>query len=124
MKRLFRSTVTIIVLLITLMSTGCGEETEQKQREEAVQQEEVDLTVEVPVLKVGHCNHDHHSAVFVSALRGNEMKELYGVYLEPLGESYYALIEDGKKILEIEFVQSQGAINVPNNMVAGFSISV
>lgn len=119
MKRLFQSAVTIIVLLITAMNTGCGEETEQNQQEEAVLQEEVDLTVEVPLLKVGHCNHDHHTAVFVSALRGSEMKELYGIYLEPLGQSYYALIEDGKKILEIEFVQSQGAINVPNNMVAG-----
>jgi NitT/TauT family transport system substrate-binding protein len=46
------------------------------------------------------------------------MRDLYGIYLEPLGEKYYALIEDGSKILEIEFVQSQGAINLPNNMVA------
>jgi len=118
-KRLFRSAVIIIVLLITAISTGCGEQTEQNQQEEAVQQEEVDITVEVPLLKVGHCNHDHHSAVFISALRGDEMKELFGIYLVHLGESYYALVEDGKKILEIEFVQSQGAINVPNNMVAG-----
>ncbi len=77
------------------------------------------MTVEVPLLQVGHCNHDHHSAVFISALRGEKMKELYGIYLEPLGESYYALVEDDRKILEIQFVQSQGAINVPNNMVAG-----
>ena len=36
-----------------------------------------------------------------------------------MGESYYALVENGAKVLEIELVQSQGAINVPNNMVAG-----
>ncbi|OPL18036.1 MAG: hypothetical protein AVO35_07715 [Candidatus Aegiribacteria sp. MLS_C] len=78
-----------------------------------------DLSTEVPLLKIGYCNHDHHSAVFVSALRGEAMRDAYGIYLEPLGESYYALVENGEKVLEIELVQSQGAINVPNNMVAG-----
>jgi len=37
----------------------------------------------------------------------------------PMGEQFYALIENDIKIAEIEFIQSQGAINVPNNMVAG-----
>lgn len=119
MKRLFKSAVVILVLTSILLNTGCGSEAEQRQPEEAGSETEVDLTVEVPLLKVGHCNHDHHSAVFIAALRGEEMKELYGIYLVHLGESYYALVENEKKILEIQFVQSQGAINVPNNMVAG-----
>lgn len=78
-----------------------------------------DLSAEVPLLKVGYCNHDHHSAVFVSALRGDAMRDAYGICLVPLGERYYALVENGVKVLEMELVQSQGAINVPNNMVAG-----
>ena len=119
MKRLFKSAVVILVLSSIFIIAGCGEEAEQIQPEETVTEVVVDLTTEVPLLQVGHCNHDHHSAVFISALRGEEMKELYGIYLEPLGESYYALIENDVKILEIQFVQSQGAINVPNNMVAG-----
>ena len=119
MKRLFKSAVVILVLTSIFIIDGCGEEAEQIQSEETVTEVVVDLTVEVPLLQVGHCNHDHHSAVFISALRGEKMKELYGIYLEPLGESYYALVEDDTKILEIQFVQSQGAINVPNNMVAG-----
>ncbi len=109
----------ILVLTSFFNFTGCGEEAEQNQPEETVSEAQVDLTVEVPLLQIGHCLHDHHSAVFISALRGEEMKERYGIYLVPLGESYYALVEDEKKILEIEYVQSQGAINVPNNMVAG-----
>ena len=119
MKRLFKSAVVILVLTSIFIIAGCGEEAEQIQPEETVNEVVVDMTVEVPLLQVGHCNHDHHSAVFISALRGEKMKELYGIYLEPLGESYYALVEDDRKILEIQFVQSQGAINVPNNMVAG-----
>ncbi|MEN8209295.1 MAG: ABC transporter substrate-binding protein [Candidatus Fermentibacteria bacterium] len=119
MKRLFKSAVVILVLTSILIIPGCGSNAEQTQPEDTVTEPAVDLTVEVPLLQVGHCNHDHHSAVFISALRGAEMKELYGIYLEPLGESFYALVEDNRKILEIQFVQSQGAINVPNNMVAG-----
>ena len=119
MKRLFKSAVLILVLSSIFIFTGCGSEAEQIQPDETVTEVVVDLTVEVPLLQVGHCNHDHHSAVFISALRGERMKELYGIYLEPLGESYYALVENDVKILEIQFVQSQGAINVPNNMVAG-----
>lgn len=111
-----------LIVSLALTISGCGgsddtssgEDTSQVPREDSV-----DLSVEVPLLRVGHCNHDHHSAVFVSALRGEVMRDAYGIYLEPLGEKYYALIENGAKVLEIEFVQSQGAINVPNNMVAG-----
>jgi len=108
----------MVLILAIVMNSGCGNGSEQPQTGET-ESEEADASAEVPILRVGFCNHDHHSAVFVSALRGEEMKELYGIYLEPLGESFFALIENGEKILEIEFVQSQGAINVPNNMVAG-----
>ncbi len=118
MKRLFKSAVVILVLT-SIFITGCGEAAEEIQPEETVTEAVVDLTASVPLLQIGHCNHDHHSAVFISALRGEKMKELYGIYLVPLGESYYALVENDEKILEIQFVQSQGAINVPNNMVAG-----
>jgi len=123
MKLILKSLTFLSILFLILSFAGCGDgeeqtETTAQQDSEAVETGP-DLTAEVPLLQVGHCNHDHHSAVFISALRGPRMKELYGIYLEPLGESYYALVEDGEKILEIEFVQSQGAINVPNNMVAG-----
>ncbi len=76
-------------------------------------------SADAPLLRVGFVKQDHHSAVFVSALRGEEMEDLYGIWLEPLGQDYYMLMEDGREVVEIQFVQSQGAINVPNNMTAG-----
>ncbi len=120
--------VLITTAILTLLVFGCGEQAEPILSdditdadttivEEIVQ--EVDLSVEVPLLKVGFVKQDHHSAVFVSALRSAEMSSMYPVYLVPLGEQFYALVENGVKVAEIEFVQSQGAINVPNNMVAG-----
>jgi len=119
-KSLFIAVELILVSFLMLFNTGCNKEADESPNTDisVAADNEVDLTVEVPLLKVGYCKHDHHTAVFVSALRGAEMKDLYGIYLEPLGESYYALVENGEKILEIELVQSQGAINVPNNMVA------
>lgn len=123
MNRYFRlvSLLFVLFLSISFVIAGCGgsDDTSDEGTPPVTAEERVDLSVEVPLLRVGHCNHDHHSAVFVSALRGEAMRDAYGIYLEPLGESYYALVENGAKVLEIEFVQSQGAINVPNNMVAG-----
>ena len=121
MKRQISVTGALFSILFLIIISGCGEQADQVQTDtdDTIQEQVVDLSIEVPLLRVGHCKHDHHSAVFVSALRGERMNELYGIYLEPLGESYYALVENGQKVVEIEFVQSQGAINVPNNMVAG-----
>lgn len=111
----------LLSIIFSIIIAGCGEQAEQPRTDTDpdIQEQVVDLSIEVPLLKVGHCRHDHHSAVFVSALRGERMNAIYGIYLEPLGESYYALVENGQKVAEIEFVQSQGAINVPNNMIAG-----
>ena len=81
--------------------------------------EEIDIYAEATPLKIGFVKQDHHSAVFVAALRHEMMHEQYPVYLVPLGENFYALIKNNEKIAEIEFIQSQGAINVPNNMQAG-----
>lgn len=81
--------------------------------------DEVDIRAEAPELRIGYVNQDHHAAVFVSALCNQMMHDMYPVYLVPLGEEYYALIKNDEKVAEIEFVQSQGAINVPNNMQAG-----
>lgn len=81
--------------------------------------EDIDVYAEAPLLKIGYVNQDHHTAVFVAALRHEMMHRLYPVYLVPLGEDFYALVKNNEKIAEIEYIQSQGAINVPNNMQAG-----
>ncbi len=128
-----RSLVAFLFVSVFLFAFSCGGEepapAAEEQTEEVAEEpvegpdnipvEEIDIYAEAPELKIGFVKQDHHSAVFVSALRWEAMHELYPVYLVPLGETFYALIKDNEKIAEIEFVQSQGAINVPNNMQAG-----
>lgn len=113
--------VLFVLFIIFISIIGCTQKDEMPEEatEATVEVIPVDITVEAPLLKIGFVKQDHHSAVFVSALRSEEMSKLYSTYLIPMGEQFYALIDNGVKVAEIEFIQSQGAINVPNNMVAG-----
>jgi NitT/TauT family transport system substrate-binding protein len=127
------SKILLSVLMLLVFAVGCGEELPQpvvdNQAEEVapvgdtalnnIPLEDVVLSEDAVQLKIGFVKQDHHSAVFVAALRSEMMHDLYPVYLIPLGENFYALIKDNQQVAEIEFVQSQGAINVPNNMSAG-----
>ena len=106
------------------LAIACGTGEQQASDSESVSDSTLasagpDIHAETPLLKIGHCRHDHHSAVFIAQSRGEQMAREYGIYLEPLGESFYALIEDGRKVAELEFVPSPGAMNIPNNMVSG-----
>ncbi len=110
--------LTVPVLLVLMLGAfGCG--SEEPAPPAAELPVPVDLTAEAPLIRVGYVKQDHHSAMFVSALRGGRMSELYPVYLAPLGEDYYALVKDGVKVAEIQVIESQGAMEVPNNMNAG-----
>lgn len=106
-----------VLLLLMLGVFGCG--SEEPAPPVAEGRVEVDLTVEAPLIRVGYVKQDHHSAMFVSALRGEQMSDLYPVYLAPLGEGYYALVKDGVKVAEVQVIESQGAMEVTNNMNAG-----
>lgn len=127
-----KASIVFSLILAVLIGVSCGGEepgvTLDQQTDETVEAvagpcnipiEEIDIYAEAPVLKIGYVRQDHHSAVFVAALRNEMMHQLYPVYLAPLGENFYALIKNNEKVAEIEFIQSQGAINVPNNMQAG-----
>ena len=87
--------------VLMLFVAGCGEEQAEQGAEapeDTTEQvvDEVDIYAEAPLIRVGYVGHDHHSAVYVSALRGERMAELYGIYLVPLREGeLYALVEDG-----------------------------
>ena len=125
--------VSLLVLLAVIFTVGCGQEEPQTVVDEQIDEiapvdeiaieniaiSDVVISTDVPQLKIGFVKQDHHSAVFVAALRSEMMHSQYPVYLIPLGENFYALIKDNEQVAEIEFIQSQGAINVPNNMVAG-----
>lgn len=119
-RKLLAVLIPIIITALTAIGCGGSDQPADRQAGEDTQVAEgPDIHAEAPLLKVGHCRHDHHSAVFISQARGREMREEYGVYLEPLGEAFYALIEDGEKVAELEFIPSPGAMNIPNNMVSG-----
>ncbi len=119
----------LLTLSALLFSVGCGEEAPRPVVDEGVPVdavaldnipiEDVVISTEATPFKIGFVKQDHHAAVFVAALRNEMMHENYPVYLIPLGENFYALIKNNEQVAEIEFIQSQGAINVPNNMQAG-----
>ncbi len=128
-----KTLVAFLFLTVALFATSCGEEAPQPvvdaQADDVTSVEEAtvnnipieDIVIDYDAipLKIGFVKQDHHTAVFVAALRNEMMHADYPVYLIPLGENFYALIKDNRQIAEIEFIQSQGAINVPNNMQAG-----
>ncbi|MCD4707886.1 MAG: ABC transporter substrate-binding protein [Candidatus Sabulitectum sp.] len=128
-----KALVAFLLLIVVLLAASCGEEASQPvvdTRVDDVTSVEEVTTTNIPIeeiaidfdaipLKIGFVKQDHHSAVFVAALRNEMMHAAYPVYLIPLGENFYALVKDNRQIAEIEFIQSQGAINVPNNMQAG-----
>ena len=108
--------VASLVFAAGILTASCGEAPKPPGTEETGV---VDLYAEAPMIRIGYVKQDHHSALFVAALRGDEMSELYPVYLAHLGEDFYALVKDGVKVAEIQAIQSQGAMEVPNNMIAG-----
>ena len=123
----------ILLTAFAFLIAGCGEETPEPVADAQIDEvpaldesapanipiADVAMNADAIPLKIGFVKQDHHSAVFVAALRNEMMHAQYPVYLIPLGENFYALIKDNEQVAEIEFIQSQGAINVPNNMQAG-----
>ena len=117
----------LLLFLAVLFVVGCNEEAPQPDAQTGsvveaatnIPIEDIVINPHAPALKIGFVKQDHHAAVFVAALRSEMMHADYPVYVIPLGENFYALIKNNIQIAEIEFIQSQGAIDVPNNMQAG-----
>ncbi|MCK5840609.1 MAG: ABC transporter substrate-binding protein [Candidatus Sabulitectum sp.] len=128
-----KTVLALLTFLVVFFVVGCGDQVPEAVVDSQVDQvepvedsgvenvpvEDVVINPDAVSLKIGFVKQDHHTAVFVAALRSERMHAQFPVYLIPLGESFYALIKDNEQIAEIEFIQSQGAINVPNNMQAG-----
>jgi len=125
MKNRYALVLALLLPVLAFVLAACGEPPEPGPDAAPVDTAaaepvaEPDLAVEAPLLRIGYVKQDHHAALFVAALRGDRMRDEYPVYLVPLGEQFYALIDGGVKVAELELVPSEGAINVPNNMVAG-----
>lgn len=101
MKR-FLSFVLVGLLFLTLFA-ACGVD-------EPAPQEKVDVN-ELPLLRVGHVNQDHHLALYVAALKGEGFKDS-GVWLtETKPKELYVLhTENGGPIAQVQLVKSKGAL--------------
>lgn len=104
-----------------LIAAGCGHDGNQAQQPPADSTVAVDIYAEAPLVRIGYVAHDHQAAVYIAALRGDRMREEYGIYLAPLREGeLYALVENGEKVAEIEFFRATGGGSVvPTSMAAG-----
>lgn len=75
---------------------------------------------EVPVLKVGHVGHDHHTALYVAALNGELFKKEFGLYLKQIREKELYELYDGKKLVcELELYKAGGGSMMPTDMAQG-----
>ncbi|MEO0074642.1 MAG: ABC transporter substrate-binding protein [candidate division WOR-3 bacterium] len=74
----------------------------------------------VDVLKVGHVGHDHHSALYVAAMAGQEFKSLYGIWLKEIRpKELYELYDGNKKVVEVELYKAGGGAQMPTMMSQG-----
>ena len=105
MRRL--SVLTGVLILLVYFSASIFAGCAQKQ-------------VEVPVLKVGHVGHDHHTALYVAALNGELFKKDWGLYLQEIRpKELYAMYDGPKKIAELELYKAGGGSKMPTAMAQG-----
>lgn len=75
---------------------------------------------EIPVLKVGHVGHDHHSALYVACLAGQGFQKPYGIWLEEVRPKELYKLHDGRNIVcEVELYKAGGGSDMPTAMSQG-----
>ncbi|TKJ42546.1 hypothetical protein CEE37_02330 [candidate division LCP-89 bacterium B3_LCP] len=75
---------------------------------------------DVPVLKVGHVGHDHHTALYVAAQNGDMFKKDYGIYLKEIrSKKLYELYDGNKLVCELELYKVGGGSKMPTAMDQG-----
>ena len=75
---------------------------------------------DIPVLKVGHVGHDHHTALYVAALNGDLFRKDYGIYLKEIRpKELYELRDRDKLICELELYKAGGGSKMPTDMAQG-----
>jgi len=78
-----------------------------------------DLKEQLPLLKVGHVNQDHHLALYVAALKGDFFKK-DGVWMTEIKpKERYTLHTNDGPIAEIQLIVTKGGAEMPNNLLAG-----
>ena len=75
---------------------------------------------DIPVLKVGHVGHDHHTALYVAAQNEELFKRDYGLYLKEIRpKQLYELFDGDKLICEVELYKAGGGSKMPTDMAQG-----
>lgn len=89
MKYLFQ---TIFILTLILTSTGCQQSPEP-----------------LPILRIGHAPHDHHSALYIAAMNPDYFKKHGGIFLkEIVFRKEYTLISDSRPLARVIIDSSTG----------------
>lgn len=74
----------------------------------------------LPLLRVGHVGHDHHSALYVAALAGTAFQKPYGIWLEEVRPKELYRLHDGRKTVgEIQLFKAGGGSDMPAAMSQG-----
>ncbi len=109
----------IILSLVLFLSAGlfisCGAD----KPVDVSETPDVINTDELPLLRIGHVNQDHHLALYVAALKGEFFKDS-GVWMtETKPKERYILHTDKAPIAEIQLIKSKGGAEMTNNLLAG-----
>lgn len=106
MKRFM--TLAIVLFLAFVSFIGCGEKKEEKKEQD-----------QIPLIKIGHVNQDHHLALYVAAMKGELFKES-GVWLKEVrAKEMYEFWSHDNHIADFQFVITKGGSDMTNNMLAG-----
>ena len=74
----------------------------------------------VPQLRVAHVGHDHHLALYAAALDSAEFKGEWGLWLEERKpREVYDLVEGGRTVARLLFIQTAGGSAMPAAMSRG-----
>ncbi|MDH3348378.1 MAG: ABC transporter substrate-binding protein [Desulfobulbaceae bacterium] len=79
----------------------------------------------LPVLRIGHAPHDHHSPLYVAAMNPKYFKKNGGIYLkEKIFHKEYTLISNNKPIAQVQVETSTGGSELIRRLAEGhFDIS-
>lgn len=75
---------------------------------------------DLPLIRVGHVDPDHHLALYVAALQGKRFDREHRIWLkEPKPRELYELIEGQQAIGRLRLIKVEGAAFMPTAMSSG-----
>lgn len=109
MRKYIVFVVLALVLAAFLGACGTSQVEDQKPTE----------TITPANLKIGHVNQDHHLALYVAALKGEEFKDK-GIFLKMIKDKeIYELYSNDALVANVAFVKTKGGAEMVTNLLAG-----